>query len=142
MRSSSGKLHSLGRGAACPVCNAAARIHDTRDLPYSYKGETSTIPAVTTDFCEACGESITDSAETTRVMSEMQSFNRQANAAIVEPGDIAKVRRKLNLGLSEAVEIFGGDINAFARCETGEAIPPLALIKLIRLLNRHPNHSQ
>jgi HTH-type transcriptional regulator/antitoxin MqsA len=72
-------------------------------------------------------------------MSETQSFNRQVNAAIVEPGYIAKVRRKLNLEPREAVEIFGGDINAFARYETGEAIPPLALVQLIRLLDRHPD---
>jgi len=24
----------------CPVCGAAELIHDTRDLPYTYKGET------------------------------------------------------------------------------------------------------
>ena len=31
----------------CPVCGAAELIHDTRDLPYTYKGEATTIPAVT-----------------------------------------------------------------------------------------------
>ena len=50
-----------------PVYGAAELIHDTRDLPYAYKGETTTIPAVTADFCPACGESITDMAETERV---------------------------------------------------------------------------
>ncbi len=30
----------------CPVCGAAELIHDTRDLPSTYKGETTTIPAV------------------------------------------------------------------------------------------------
>lgn len=28
----------------CPVCGAAELIHDTRDLPYTYKGETTVIP--------------------------------------------------------------------------------------------------
>ena len=42
----------------CPCCGAAELIHDTRDLPYLYKGETTTIPAVTGDFCPACGEVI------------------------------------------------------------------------------------
>ena len=27
----------------CPVCGAAELIHDTRDLPYTYKGESTTI---------------------------------------------------------------------------------------------------
>ena len=42
----------------CPCCGAAELIHDTRDMPYTYKGETTTIPAVTGDFCPACGEVI------------------------------------------------------------------------------------
>ena len=44
----------------CPVCGAAELVHDTRDLPYTYKGETSLIPAVTVDFCLACAVSILD----------------------------------------------------------------------------------
>ena len=82
----------------CPVCGAAELIHDTRDLPYTYKGETTIIPAVNADFCPACDESITDMAETERVMREMQAFNKQANAAIVDPGFIVSVRKKLGLG--------------------------------------------
>ena len=40
----------------CPCCGAAELIHDTRDMPYTYKGETTTFPAVTGDFCPACDE--------------------------------------------------------------------------------------
>ena len=69
----------------CPVCGAAELIHDTRDLPYTYKGETTVIPAVTADFCPACNESITDMSETDRVMREMQQFHKLVNAAIVDP---------------------------------------------------------
>ncbi len=65
----------------CPVCGAAELIHDTRDMPYSCQGATTVIPAVTADFCPACDESITDLAETERVMREMQRFNNQVRAA-------------------------------------------------------------
>ena len=65
----------------CPVCGAAKLIHDTRDVPYTYKGETTTIPAVTGDFCPACDESITDVAETERVMREMQAFKKKVTVA-------------------------------------------------------------
>lgn len=123
----------------CPVCGAAELIHDTRDLTYTYKGETTVIPAVTADFCPACGESITDMAETERVMREMQAFNKQVNAAIVDPTFIAKVRKKLNLGQREAAELFGGGVNAFSRYENGKTKPPLALVKLLKLLDRHPD---
>ena len=123
----------------CPVCGAAQLIHDTRDLPYTYKGETTVIPAVTADFCPACDESITDMAETERVMREMQAFNKQVNAAIVDPNFIAGVRKKLDLGQREAAEIFGGGVNAFSRYENGKTKPPLALVKLFKLLDRHPD---
>ncbi|AZS81545.1 MULTISPECIES: type II toxin-antitoxin system MqsA family antitoxin [Achromobacter] len=122
----------------CPVCGTAELIHDTRDLPYTYKGETTVIPAVTADFCPACDESITDMAETERVMRGMQAFNKHVNAAIVDPGFIVSVRKKLGLGQREAAEIFGGGINAFSRYENGKTKPPLALVKLFKLLDRHP----
>ena len=123
----------------CPVCGAAELIHDTRDLLYTYKGEASTIPAVTADFCPACDESITDMTETERVMRKMQAFNKQVNGAIVDPGFIVMVRKKLKLGQREAAEIFGGGINAFSRYETGKTKPPLALVKLLKVLERHPD---
>ena len=123
----------------CPVCGAAEVIHDTRDLSYTYKGETTTIPALTADFCPACDESMTDMPETERVMREMQAFNKQVNAAIVDPGFIINVRKKLDLGQREAAEIFGGGINAFSRYENGKTKPPLALVKLFKLLDRHPD---
>ena len=123
----------------CPVCGAAELIHDTRDLPYTYKGETTVIPAVTADFCPACDESITDMTETDRVMSEMQAFHKQVNAAIVDPAFIVHVRKKLALGQREAAEIFGGGVNAFSRYENGKTKPPLALVKLFKLLDRYPD---
>lgn len=122
----------------CPVCGAAELIHDTRDLPYSYKGETATITAVTGDFCPACAESILDAAESERVMREMRAFSKQVNAALVDPNFIADVRKKLVLDQREAAELFGGGVNAFSRYETGKTKPPLALVKLLKVLDRHP----
>ena len=123
----------------CPVCGAAKLVHDTRDLPYTYKGETTLIPAVTGDFCPACAESILDAAESDRVMKEMREFSKQVNAAIVDPQFIASVRKKLKLDQREAAEIFGGGANAFSRYENGKTKPPLALVKLLKVLDRHPD---
>lgn len=123
----------------CPVCGAAELIHDTRDLPYTYKGESTVIAAVTGDFCPACAESILDAAESERVMREMRAFSKQVNAAIVDPVYITTVRKKLRLDQREAAEIFGGGINAFSRYENGKTKPPLSLVKLFKLLDRHPD---
>ncbi len=122
----------------CPTCGATELVHDTRELPYTYKGETTTIPPVTGDFCPACGESVLDAAESARVSSLMMDFNKQVNASIVDPTFIAGVRKKLALDQREAAEIFGGGINAFSRYENGKTKPPLALVKLLKVLDRHP----
>lgn len=123
----------------CPTCAAAKLVHDTRDMPYTYKGESTTIPAVGGDYCPACGEVVLDVAESTRISAAMLDFNKQVNAAIVDPGFIAQVRKKLALDQREAAEIFGGGVNAFSRYENGKTKPPLALVKLLKVLDRHPD---
>lgn len=122
----------------CPACGAAELVHDTRDMPYTYKGETTAIPAVAGDHCPACGESVLDAAATARVSAAMLDFNKQVNAAIVDPAFIVNVRKKLALDQREAAEIFGGGVNAFSRYENGKTKPPLALVKLLQVLDRHP----
>jgi HTH-type transcriptional regulator/antitoxin MqsA len=114
-------------------------VRDTRDLSYTYKGETTLISAVTGDFCPGCEEAILDSAESARVSAAMLEFNKQVNGSIVSPGLIASIRKKLSLDQREAAEIFGGGVNAFSRYENGKTKPPLALVKLLKLLDRHPD---
>ena len=123
----------------CPSCGAANLVRETRDLPYTYKGETTTLPQVTGDFCPACNESLLDATESRRSMNLILAFNKQVNAAIVDPEFIANVRKKLALDQREAAEIFGGGVNAFSRYENGKTKPPLALIKLLKVLDRHPD---
>ena len=123
----------------CPSCGAAELIRDARDIAYTYKSETTMLPAVTADFCPACDESITDASQTKRVMDLMLTFNKQVNAASIDPSYITTVRKKLDLDQREAAEIFGGGVNAFSRYENGKTKPPLALVKLLKMLDRHPD---
>jgi len=123
----------------CPICAKAELVQDTRDIPYNYKGETTTIPAVSGEFCLACGEAILGPAESTRSSALMLEFNKQVNASIVDPALIASIRKRLALDQREAAEIFGGGVNAFSRYENGKTKPPLALVKLLKVLDRHPD---
>jgi HTH-type transcriptional regulator / antitoxin MqsA len=123
----------------CSVCGGAELVHDTRDIPYTYKGESTTIPDVSGEFCPACGEAVLERSESARVSSLMLEFNRQVNASIVDPAFIARVRKKLSLDQREAGEIFGGGVNAFSRYEKGKTKPSLALVKLLKVLDRHPD---
>ena len=67
----------------CPVCGAAELIRDTRDLPYTYKGEVTLIPAVIGDFCPACGEVILDTAESSRTSDSNSERSRTLYKSIV-----------------------------------------------------------
>ena|SRR5436190_207426 len=122
----------------CPNCGAAELVRDTRDLPYTYKGDVTMIPQVTGDFCPVCGEGVLENDEGDRMSNLMLEFNKQVNAASVDPGFITRVRKKLDLDQREAAEIFGGGVNAFSRYETGRTSPPVALVKLLKVLERHP----
>jgi HTH-type transcriptional regulator / antitoxin MqsA len=63
---------------------------------------------------------------------------RQVNSAYVDPDYIARGRKKLDLDQREAADLFGGGVNAFSRYENGKTRPPLALVKLFKVLERHP----
>jgi HTH-type transcriptional regulator/antitoxin MqsA len=123
----------------CPVCGAAELVHDTRDMPYIYKGETTTIPSVTGDFCPACGEVVLNRECGDRYSDSIGQFQRQVNSEYVDPRYITQVRKKLDLDQRQAAEIFGGGVNAFSRYENGKTKPSVALVKLLKVLERHPD---
>ncbi len=122
----------------CPYCGKAELKKGKRDMPYIYKGEQTLIKAVRGDFCPACDEVVLDNSESERTSELMLKFNKEVNSAYIDPAFITQVRKKLHLDQREAAEIFGGGINAFSRYENGKTKPPLALVQLLRVLDRHP----
>jgi len=122
----------------CPCCGAAELLRDTRDLHYTYKGATTTLPGITGEFCPSCHEMILDQQQGDHYATLIRQFQQQVNASYVDPSYIAQVRKKLALDQKQAGEIFGGGVNAFSRYETGKTKPPLALVKLFKVLDRHP----
>lgn len=122
----------------CVVCGGAEMVRDVRDLSHTYKGQTTTIPNVGGLYCPACDESLHNEEESAYLNAAMLSFNKEVNAATVNPEFISETRKKLKLDQREAAEIFGGGPNAFSRYENGKTKPPLALVQLFRLLDKHP----
>ena len=122
----------------CPYCGKAELKKGKRDMPYIYKGEQTLIKTVRGDFCPACDEVVLGNSESERTSELMLKFNKEVNAAYIDPAFITQVRKKLQLDQREAAEIFGGGINAFSRYENGKTKPPLALVQLLRVLDRHP----
>jgi HTH-type transcriptional regulator / antitoxin MqsA len=122
----------------CIFCGKGKLVRETRDLEYVYKGESTILPKVTGDYCHSCDESIHDKDESTRINALMLAFNKEVNASIVDPAFITSVRKMLDLDQRQAAEIFGGGVNAFSRYENGKTKPPLALVRLLKVLDKHP----
>lgn len=122
----------------CPVCGQAELVHASRDLPYTYKGETTIIALVEADWCDACGESLTGPEESQRVMQAIAGARQRINARAGYPELIKQVRKQMKLTQRQAAEIFGGGPNAFSRYEKGNTDAPTALIKLFQLVRKHP----
>ena len=122
----------------CPSCGAQELIADCRTISYQYKNRSTEINNVQGEFCNACGEYVLDAQESQRVSAEMLSFNKKVNEQFIDPTFISRVRRKLNLDQQQAAQCFGGGVNAFSRYETGKTKPPLALVQLLKLLDKHP----
>lgn len=122
----------------CPECGSKNTIKDYRDIPFTYKGQSTVVKAVGADWCLDCGEGVIFKEESLRIDSILTEFNKQVNASIIDPEYVVAMRKKLNLSQSEAGEIFGGGVNAFSRYETGKALPHISTIKLLKLLDKYP----
>jgi HTH-type transcriptional regulator / antitoxin MqsA len=60
----------------CPACGAAELVPSTRDTPYTYKGDSTSLLAVNGDFCPACGEAVLDAKVSRRIDTLMREFNQ------------------------------------------------------------------
>jgi len=123
----------------CPECGGAELVTGRRDLPYTYRGESTVFEDVQGQWCPLCGEGVLSKEEDERLDEIAFAFNKEVNAALVDPTFIVAVRKKLHLDQKEAAQLFGGGVNAFSRYETGRTKPPLSLVQLLRLLDRHPD---
>ena len=123
----------------CPNCDKPTLITVRRDMPYTYKGAQTVLSDVKGEWCPSCGEALLDLEESARISRDITNFNKRVNAELFSAGEIAAIRERLRLTQQEAAAIFGGGVNAFSRYENGKTKPPLALVKLLRLLDRHPD---
>lgn len=113
---------------SCPVCGGPL----VSSLPYRYRGK-DTILKLSGGWCKKCRQTL-DAGD---AESKMRSFRESVNRS--HSDYILKVRKKLGLSQKEAANLFGGGINAFSRYELGKAAPPVSLIMLLRLLDKHPD---
>ena len=120
-------------------CGHHEIFHEIKDIPHSFMGKKTTISEIECFVCPECKEIFFGSEAYKKLDAAMISFNNEVAAALgITPGYIRQVRKKLNLDQKEAGKLLGGGVNAFSRYETGKTPPPVPLVKLLRVLDTHP----
>lgn len=122
----------------CPNCENIVMQETTKDIPFTYKGQTLVVENVEGKRCPSCDEFILSREASKRANVLLKEFAQKINAAEIDPQYISGVRKKLKLDQKEAGEIFGGGVNAFSRYETGKTRPPVSVVKLLKILDKHP----
>ena len=125
----------------CPTCEIGNLVAGVRGMPYTYKGEKMMIKGVKGMFCDnpKCGEGVLEMGESVRTSKVMLEFNKKVNAELTPIDLLIQVRKQLDLTQQKAANLFGGGANAFSRYESGKTKPPVALVKLFKVLHKHPN---
>jgi DNA-binding transcriptional regulator YiaG len=80
-----------------------------------------------------------DIDESARMSKEMLAFNKKVNRELTPIDLLANVRERFKLNQQQAAKVFGGGANAFSRYESGKTKPPVALVKLFKVLDKHPD---
>lgn len=120
----------------CPACGNSEMVTKIKDEILSYGGQFLTLHSMKGDFCPLCGEGIWDE-ESYRRYTEAQAAIIRAVKGDVS-ADIRRIRKHLKLTQAELSEVVGIGKVAFSRYERGETRPPAPLVKLLKLVERHP----
>lgn len=120
----------------CPACGNTAMAAKECDETLTYGGQSLTLHGMRGDFCTACGEGTWDPVSYRRYTEAQASLIRTVKGDV--SADIRRIRKSLNLTQTELAGVFGIGKVAFSRYERGETRPPAPLVKLLRLVERHP----
>jgi HTH-type transcriptional regulator / antitoxin MqsA len=121
----------------CPACGNLEMVTKIQDETLTYSGQSLTLHSMKGNFCPVCGEGVWDE-ESYRRYTEAQTAIIRAVKGDVS-ADIRRIRKSLKLTQTELSEVVGIGKVAFSRYERGETRPPNPLVKLLKLVERHPD---
>jgi HTH-type transcriptional regulator/antitoxin MqsA len=108
----------------------------TKDETLSCGGRSLTLQARGGQFRPSCGERVW-AAESYRRYTEAQAALLRAVKGDIG-ADIRRIRKNLKPAQTQLAQAFGVGKVAFSRYERGETRPPAPIVKLRKLLERHP----
>lgn len=120
----------------CPECGKAMKREESRTERVEYDGEVTFIEGLAGWFCPACGEAILDDESARRYGEAGDTLLARSRER--RQTEIRRIRKKLKLTQIEASQLVGVGKIAFSRYERGETQAPTPLVKLLRLVDHHP----
>ena len=120
----------------CPACGHPKMAAKTKDETLAYGGQSLTLHAMHGQFCPSCGEGVWDTESYRRYTEAQAALVRAVKGDI--GADIRRIRKNLKLTQTELAQAFGVGKVAFSRYERGETRPPGPIVKLLKLIERHP----
>lgn len=121
----------------CPACGHPKMVAKTKDETLTYGGQSLTLHAMHGNFCSSCQEGVWDPESYRRYTEAQAALVRGVKGDI--SADIRRIRKNLKLTQTELAQAFGIGKVAFSRYERGETRPPAPVVKLLKLLERHPD---
>jgi len=121
----------------CPACGNSEMVTKIQDETLTYGGQSVTLHSMKGDFCSACGEGIWDEESYRRYTETQAALIRAVKGDVA--ADIRRIRKNLKLTQTELSKVVGIGKVAFSRYERGETRPPSPLVKLLKLVERHPD---
>ncbi|MEL7631735.1 type II TA system antitoxin MqsA family protein [Pectobacterium aroidearum] len=126
----------------CPQCGGAELVKGLKNVPYTWQGNDTVLKDIMGLHCPDCGEVVLNKEESAALRVKIVEFKNSLttnNTNVIEPEYIVSVRKKLGLSQAAAGVIFGGGKNGFCRYELGKAKPHPSTVRLLKLLDRHPD---
>ncbi len=120
----------------CPQCGAATDSFTGRSEQVCYDNECLTVSELAGWACTACDEVIFSDSSAARFAAAGDALVLAARTR--RQDEIRCIRKKLNLTQIEASQLVGVGKIAFSRYERGTTQAPTPLVKLLRLISRHP----
>jgi HTH-type transcriptional regulator / antitoxin MqsA len=121
----------------CPGCGHHEMVKKTLDETLSYGNQSLTLHEMRGEFCPSCGEGVWDVESYLRYTETQEALVRSGRGDV--SADIRRIRKRLKLSQAELAETFGVGKMAFSRYERGATKPPAFLVKILKLIERHPH---
>lgn len=121
----------------CLHCDDGTLLkHGVRDLAFSYRDHSLTVPRVSGWHCPVCGECEFDEGEGKRYSDAVDAFCMAVDGKIAD--SVRAIRKRLGLNQADAGRLFGGGVSAFSEYERGKTQPHKSTVLLLKLLDKHP----